>query len=392
MSKLLPHQQKAVSELQNGSILCGGVGTGKTRTALAYYKERVLGSLAPGSLSLPLYVITTAKKRDSKDWEEEAKAFDISLTVDSWNNIKKYVPVKHAMFIFDEQRLVGNGVWVKSFYKIARQNQWILLTATPGNTWMDYIPVFVANGYFKNRTDFIDRHVVYKPFSKFPQIDHFVGVSDLMRLRKSIVVPMTYKKHTLAHTMEVWVSHKRSALALIRETRWNPYENRPIRNISEYCYVLRRVVNSDADRLSKVMDILAEHPKAIIFYNYDYELESLRTLPAYLDISISEWNGHKHELLPKGDRWVYLVQYTAGCEGWNCTETDTMIFYSLNYSFKVMAQAEGRIDRLNTPYTDLYYYRLVSRCGIDLSIRRALSEEKSFNESIFAGKEFRSQN
>ena len=133
----------------------------------------------------------------------------------------------------------------------------------------------------------------------------------------------------------------------------------------------------------RLLEIVEDHPKAIIFYNFDYELEILRNLYYGEDVEIAEWNGHKHQPIPRGDKWIYLVQYTAGAEGWNCITTDTIIFYSQNYSYKVLKQASGRIDRLNTPYTDLYYYHLVSKSGIDLAISRALKNKKQFNETRF---------
>jgi hypothetical protein len=131
------------------------------------------------------------------------------------------------------------------------------------------------------------------------------------------------------------------------------------------------------------MEIFEKHPRIIVFYNFDYELDILKHIYYGENVEIAEWNGHAHQPVPKGEKWVYLVQYTAGCEGWNCITTDTIIFYSQNYSYKVMAQASGRIDRLNTPYTDLYYYHLKSRSGIDLAISRALTEKKKFNERKF---------
>lgn len=380
---LYPHQRKAVEQLKNGSILCGGVGTGKSRTALAYYWERVLGKKASGP---PLYIITTARKRDSMDWEAEAKPFDLLPIVDSWNNIKKYVTVENAFFIFDEQRVVGYGSWSKAFIKITKHNQWILLTATPGDTWLDYIPVFIANGFYRNKTDFIFQHVVYSRYSKFPKVDRVVNEVRLLKHRNDILVNMAFQKKTVAHNEMVTVPYDRDKVRDILKTRWNIYKQQPIRNASELCYVLRRVVNEDENRILKTELLLLKHRRAIIFYNFDYELESLRRMAERMDIPCAEWNGYKHEILPAGETWVYLVQYMAGAEAWNCTETDTMIFYSQNYSYKIMTQAAGRIDRMNTPYTDLYYYHLCSKSSIDLAIRKAIREKRTFNETAFADK------
>lgn len=366
--------------MHNGSILVGGVGTGKSRTALAYYEEAVW---ADGS-GPPLYIITTARKRDTQDWEKECEPFPFAPEmVDSWNNIQKYTQVGGAFFIFDEQRLVGTGKWAKAFRQIARKNEWILLSATPGDCWMDYANVFIANGFYRNLSDFRQQHVIYSRFAKYPKIDRYIGLDKLVRERHDIVVNMPFVKKTIPHDEWVVVPFDKEITKAVISTRWDPYKDEPIADAGALCYVLRRVVNGDERRVDAVRDLLKDHPKAVIFYNFNYELEMLRRMAENISLTCHEWNGHKHETVPEGDRWIYLVQYTAGAEGWNCTQTDTMIFYSLNYSYKCMAQSAGRIDRLNTPYEHLYYYHLYSRAGIDMAIRKAIREKRDFNATLF---------
>lgn len=372
-----------MEEMHDGCILLGGVGTGKSRTALYYYLHRVCEGNA--SAGPPLYIITTARKRDTNDWEKEAEPFDIPIAkVDSWNNLPKYTEVEGAFFIFDEQRLVGTGKWAKSFRKIAKRNRWILLSATPGDCWNDYANVFIANGYYKNLTDFRNQHIVYSRFTKYPKVDHYVGLGQLLKQRKAIVVNMEFEKKTVPHDETVYVPFDKELIKMILSVRWDPYKDQPIADAGALCYTLRRAVNEDERRINAVEGILQLHWKAVIFYNFDYELEQLRKMAKRLEIESGEWNGHRHEPIPTGERWVYLVQYTAGAEGWNCTETDTIIFYSQNYSYKCMKQSAGRIDRMNTPFTDLYYYHLLSRAPIDLAIQRAIREKRNFNESMFA--------
>lgn len=398
MIKLYDYQIDAVNKLKNGSILCGGVGSGKSLTSLAYYFKEQGGDLQPyRKMQNPrdLIIITTARKRDDLEWEGELANFGLSTTpeangysntivVDSWNNIKKYKEVHGAFFIFDEQRVVGSGAWVKAFLNIARKNQWILLSATPGDTWADYIPVFVANGFYKNKTEFVRRHVVFSRFTKYPRIDRYLETGRLIRLRNSILVDMDFKRQTVSHHEDVYVRYDIDKYKAAGKNRWNPFTNEPIRDASGLCYVWRRIVNEDESRQIAVLELFEDHPKMIIFYNFNYELDILRGLFDGIDgVEVAEWNGHKHQPVPTGKSWVYLVQYTAGAEGWNCIKTDTIVFYSQNYSYKVMQQAAGRIDRLNTPYTDLYYFHLKTRSGIDLAISKALREKRNFNEGIF---------
>lgn len=404
---LYDYQLDAVKKMKNGCVLCGGVGSGKSRTALAYYylcEDGILNTEEYVVMSDPpkdLYIITTARKRDTCEWEGELSPFllstneDVNLysnkvVVDSWNNIKKYSDVKNSFFIFDEQRVVGNGAWVKSFLKIAKNNHWILLSATPGDTWQDYIPIFIANGFYKNRSEFAQEHIVYKQYTKFPKVDRYLNVGKLIRQRNDILVNMDFKRTTISHHEDVFVKHNIENYKDAMRTRWNPYKNEPIINAGELCYVWRKIVNTDQSRQVAVLEIFEKHPRVIIFYNFDYELELLKKMSFSCtdcgedgDFEMAEWNGHMHQPIPETKSWVYLVQYNAGAEGWNCIKTDTIIFYSQNYSYKIMQQAAGRIDRLNTPYKDLYYYHLKSRSGIDLAICRALRNKKDFNESRY---------
>jgi hypothetical protein len=381
--ELMPHQKKAVDQLSNGKILYGGVGTGKSLTALAYY----LKAESPKDI----YIITTAKKRDSLEWERDAAKLGIGprvgatvagrLIIDSWNNIGKYIGIEDAFFIFDEQRLVGSGAWVKSFLKIAKSNAWILLTATPGDTWLDYIPVFIANGLYKNATQFKREHVIYAHFVSFPKVLRYIGEGTLEKYRNMLLVEMPYIKHTTRNMQNVVVNYDIDKYNKIVKDRWNIYEERPIKDVSELFRVMRKLVNSDQSRVDALTDLLKKHPKIIVFYNFDYELEILRTF--HWITKVAEWNGHKKEPIPENDSWIYLVQYIAGAEGWNCIETDCMVFWSLSYSWKNFEQAQGRIDRLNSPFTELYYYTFTSNSQIDKAVKKALGDKKIFNEGQF---------
>ncbi len=422
---LFDYQADALKKMKNGCILNGDVGSGKSRTAIAYYYKSQGGKVfyikknkkgiyikheffdvdtdkkSNKLISFPikklcdLYIITTAKNRDSHTWDYELAKFGMSsnsecnffknkIIIDSWNNIKKYIDISNAFFILDEQRLVGYGVWVKSFLKIAKNNKWILLSATPGDTWSDYIPVFIANGFYKNKTDFSNQHIIWSTHTPYPCIKKYFNEGILIKHRNDILIDMHFERKTIKHACYVSVEYDIYKYKQINSTHWNIYTNEPIKNASEFCFTLRKLVNSDITRLNAVLDILANHPKVIIFYSFNYELELLRKLLVNANYPFSEWNGQKHQEILNTTKWVYLVEYTAGCEGWNCIQTDTIIFYSLNHSYKVMHQAMGRIDRLNTPFQDLYYYILISKSKIDIRINQKLKQKKNFNNKDYA--------
>ena len=396
------YQIDAIKKMHNGCILCGGVGSGKSLTALGYYYLISGGDIYAKKYTrmqdeppMDLYIITTARKRDTHEWDKELLPFLLStdpktnyyknkVVIDSWNNIKKYVDAKDSFFIFDEQRVISNGTWVKSFLKICRTNRWILLSATPGDTWSDYIPVFIANGFYRNRSEFCQEHVVYARYCTFPKIDRYINTRKLVRLRERVLVDMDFHRKTESEHIWNYCDYDILKYKQAMKTRWDPYKDEPMQNAAALCYTLRRIVNSAPSRIEELKRILDEHPKAIVFYNFDYERALLIAVLDELSYPYAEWSGHAHQEIPDNRRkWVYLVQYTAGCEGWNCIKTDTTIFFSQNYSYKVMEQAAGRIDRLNTPFERLYFYHLSSKAPIDRAITQAVNTKKIFNERRF---------
>lgn len=401
-----PEQIQAVRQLQKGSILAGGVGSGKTLTSLAWYLTSVCnaasfkegGSLAKKKVkgSPTLYVITTAKKRDSLEWEEEAARLGLStdpacsftgssIVVDSWNNIGKYSDREHAVFFFDEQRASGSGRWVKEFLKITKKNTWLLLSATPGDVWMDYLPVFMAHGFFRTRTEFMEDHVIFDRFAKYPKVKRYIGEAKLQRLRRSILVEMPVERHTTRERETVYCDYDRDLYKWVVKNRMDPWTEEPLRDAGGVCRILRKVVSDNDWRSAEAKRILSSNERVIVFYNYNYELDRILAVAESLGLPTAQWNGHRHDAIPAEPRWVYICQYTSAAEGWNCTSTDTVLFWSLNYSWRVTEQCEGRIDRLNTPYSRLKYYFLESDSSIDKAVRRSLSSKKVFNERAFVG-------
>lgn len=395
--RLYDYQTDAIRKMKNGCILCGGVGSGKSITGLAYYFLLCGGKIFDDDLERmtdpkDLIIITTAMKRDTHEWEfelihfllspnKELNTYDNTVIIDSWNNIKKYKDLHGCFFIFDEDRVTGKGAWVKAFREIAKKNSWIILSATPGDKWEDYIPVFLANGFYRNKTEFIEKHAARQ--DRYYNITAYYNEGLLLKHKRDILVDMDFIRSTKSHHEYVACEYDMKKYKELIRKRWNVWTNEPMQNAGELCYCLRRCTNEDESRIVKTLEIAESHPKLIIFYNFDYELEVLKNAGWIVGTDIREWNGHRHDSLPDSEKWVYLVQYTAGAEGWNCITTDTVLFFSQNYSYRATVQAAGRIDRANTPFRDLWYYHLYSKSGIDLAIYRALKQKKEFNERRF---------
>lgn len=374
--ELYAHQLDAVKRLHSGAVLAGKVGSGKTLAALQYYKEVY-------SKTLELIVITTAKKRNDGDWVTEAGLLDLEEpTVDSWNNIDSYVN-RRGFFIFDEQHASGSGKWAKKFIKIAKANKWIMLSATPGDRWIDYIPVFIANGMVKDKTTFNNEYVVYNPNTPFPQILYYRNTFELEGMRKAILVVMPDKRDTQRHRKNVITEYDRFLYDEVQKTRFNPFIKKPIKNKSEYTQIMRKLVSTSPARIFEFGDLVTRFDRSIVFYNYDYELDIITRVLKEKGINIFTYNGKHHDPSPTDGTWCYVVQYSAA-EAWNNISTNRMIFYSPNYSYKVVEQCEGRIDRINTSFKNLYYYTLVSDAPIDKAVIKANKEKKVFNAAIWS--------
>lgn len=370
-------QLEAIDKLQSGMILWGNVGSGKSRTSLYFYCKNYSNK--------KLLIITTAQKRNNGEWRKECKVFGLKPIIDSWNNIKKYSEYKNYFIIFDEDHLTGYGAWSKTFIKMAKCNDWIVLTGTPGDNYSEFMTVFIAKGWYKNKRDFEENHVIYSRYSKYPKVDRYINKGLLEKHRRDILVKMFVEKHPRVHKEIVITQYDISKYKKAYKEKRDE-NNKPFKNATAFCLYLRKICNEDESKIVKVRELLLKHNKVIIFYNYIYEKEILlKLLKTMKTFNVGEYNGQHHDDIPIGERWAYLCQYTAASEGWNCLLCDTMIFFSMSYSYKAMEQAAGRINRVNTPYKDLYYYYLRTTSSIDLSINRALLTKKNFNESTFIG-------
>ena len=193
------------------------------------------------------------------------------------------------------------------------------------------------------------------------------------------------ERHTTRVRKTIYCDYDHDLYKWVVKNRMDPWTNEPLRDAGGVCRILRKVVSDNDWRSDETLRLLASHERVIVFYNYDYELERILAVADRDGRPSAQWNGHRHDPVPRGERWIYICQYTSAAEGWNCTDTDTVLFWSLNYSWRVMEQCEGRIDRLNTPYSRLRYYFLESKSSIDEAIRRSLSLKKVFNERAFVG-------
>lgn len=371
------YQLEAINKLQSGMILWGNVGSGKSRTSLYFYCKNYSNK--------KLLIITTAQKRNNGEWLEECKVFGLKPIIDSWNNIRKYEKYENYFIIFDEDHLTGYGAWSKTFIKMAKCNDWLVLTGTPGDNYSEFMTVFIAKGWYKNKRDFEENHVIYSRYSKYPKVDRYINQGLLEKHRRDILVKMFIEKRPRVHKEIVITQYDISKYKKAYKDKRDE-NNKPFKNATAFCLYLRKICNEDESKIVKVRELLLKHNKVIIFYNYIYEKEILlKLLKTMKTFNVGEYNGQHHDDIPIGERWAYLCQYTAASEGWNCLLCDTMIFFSMSYSYKSMEQAAGRINRVNTPYKDLYYYYLRTTSSIDLSINRALSTKRNFNESTFIG-------
>ena len=385
MIKLLKYQEEAIQKLHSGSVLYGATGSGKSLTGLAYYMRCWS--------HLDLYIITTSKKRNAGEWEEEIAKLGCPppKAIDSWNRLKNYRMVSDAFFLFDEHKVGGHGKWAQSMITIAKKNKWILLTATPGDVWDDYASIFIANEFVKNKTTWNEDFCIFDRISKYPKIIGYQREDVLKNMRDAVLVPMEYQseKVPIPYVIPYKVDHEEEAYVLARRKSLRHPEMRAFRNTSAMFAYMRMNLPDKESKIQALADVLKKEPKAIIFYNFTPEKYEIENAARQVNIPFFQYNGQIKDNVPDGDTWVYAVQYTAGAEAWNCITCRTVIFYSMNYSYKVMTQAKGRIDRCNSPFDELHYYYFISPdFEIDQEILNALTRKEKFNEEALANKHF----
>lgn len=378
LKKLRPAQRDAVDRMHDGCVLLGRTGSGKTMTALGYWLKV--------HAQQDLYVVTTPAKRDAMEWEGDSAKLGQYLPperVVSWNKIKDFEYLESAFVVFDEQRVSGSGKWVKSFLKIAKSNDWILLSATPGDVWIDWLPLFIANGFYRTRTQFTDRHVIWDPHTRYPRIKRYIEEDRLERCQEAICVYLASPNPISRMVHDELVSYDSRKYAEVTRKRWNPFEVRPMMDAGELCRVQRRIVLENVCREEALERLLKGHPRALVFYSYNYELEAIKAVCERLGRSYGQRNGHRHDPVPVSkEPWVYIVQYQSA-DAWNCISTNIAILYSLPYSWRQQEQAMGRIDRMNTPFDELHYYRLMTDSTIDNAILACLDRKETFNERVY---------
>lgn len=378
LKKLRPAQRDAVDRMHDGCVLLGRTGSGKTMTALGYWLKV--------HAQQDLYVVTTPAKRDAMEWEGDSAKLGQYLPperVVSWNKIKDFEYLESAFVVFDEQRVSGSGKWVKSFLKIAKRNDWILLSATPGDVWIDWLPLFIANGFYRTRTQFTDRHVIWDPHTRYPRIKRYIEEDRLERCQEAICVYLASPNPISRMVHDELVSYDSRKYAEVTRKRWNPFEVRPMMDAGELCRVQRRIVLENVCREEALERLLKGHPRALVFYSYNYELEAIKAVCERLGRSYGQRNGHRHDPVPVSkEPWVYIVQYQSA-DAWNCISTNIAILYSLPYSWRQQEQAMGRIDRMNTPFDELHYYRLMTDSTIDNAILACLDRKETFNERVY---------
>lgn len=371
------YQKRAINQMHNGCILCGGVGAGKSLTSLGY-----IDKVYPSGT---VYIITPARKRNTGEWFDDIRKNDMDETrfvVDSWNNLSKYKDVKDAFFLFDEQKVSGKGTWAKSLIRIAKSNQWILLSATPGDTYDDYATVLIANGFVRNRTTWYDEYCVTKSQPFFHIVDHKnKDVIDMMIRRIFIKMDYQSDKKRIERVIPIQARSAGEEKEILM-THKAPGAQMPFTTFAAAIAYVRMNCYDKSKKTEALRKIIEKHKKIIVFYNFLSEKLEIERAAIDANVTINFYNGQRHDPIPDTDEWVYGVQYNSGAEAWNCITTNAMVFYSPNYSYKTMEQAHGRIDRVNSPYECLYYYMLLNELNIDNKVMNALSSKKDFNEKM----------
>lgn len=144
----------------------------------------------------------------------------------------------------------------------------------------------------------------------------------------------------------------------------------------------RQLCNSK-DKQQAFIDLINSiNDRVVVFYNFDSELDTLKTLVK--DRPIAEVNGHTNteQIYHDNDNCVLFVQYQAGARGLNLQDGNKIIYYSLTLSSDLFEQSKKRIHRIGTKYP-CFYWILQTKDSVEESIYKSLNRQEDYNEELF---------
>lgn len=399
MITLRSYQQDAVEALLNGKhIVVASCGVGKGFISLEW---------ARGTKKSNVLVITQASKVKSNDFVEEAKLLDekwynsqSSFTVVSWNSLAKWLKehqsenfADYAIIADEIQRIKNYSTGMgKSFLKIASHTKcWAGFTATPGESWIQMMPYFVACGFVKHKTDFTNKFCVTQSFKGYIEIIGYNHEEVLNKWWSGITYfPDTkeMEKQLPSETHKVVHFKAPTGYAKVLKTKTRLDTDEFIDTSMAMCHYLRQLCCSKekVEWLKEFVESL--DTSCVVFYTYIEEGEKIKE--ALKGVKIWEINGKKHDIPTAdtiGKHDVVLAQWESGSASLNLQFMNYWVSFSPCYSLTTSCQSRGRIKRIGQTKPMFYYY-LKTDHTIENDIYKALKEKRDFSETVWYENKF----
>lgn len=411
------------------AILTVKTGGGKTYGAI-----HTFGSIMPNAT---LLVFTTAKIVKSKQWERSVKDYnqvmhtnlkiictnyDKLVSQKSINDIYQRLRLIHfqqVVLILDEVhriKLAGNGKISKRSTMILKLAKQPFITTVLGlsatafsNSYLDVAPYLVMAGYYKNKTEFLRKHI--KKYDKYRQP---VVTDDMRRITrdafyfpeiidaeiKSISVYVdTSQYKPLVHTYHEYFKlnrDERHLYNMIAEAYRNKEYEYPIQARMDQERMLAQAIPTQKDiyligLINMQTQGIFNHlvTPILIFYQYTSVCIHLRNLlhQNFPNRQIVMINGRakvSNDVLkkPPADDAIYLVQYEAGGEGLDWQWSNISIFYESPVRYEKFVQAKGRNVRNKSQMPVVYQFELEFINTLDSERWETNRNKKDFTNDI----------
>lgn len=278
------------------------------------------------------------------------------------------------------------------------------LSATPfSNSYIDVAPYLILAGFYKNKSQFLKRHIkhfdkyfapitgpgtgiVAKSYFKDPDLITKRFESIKVSIDTSQYYPKVERFHIKSHLNKDTATQYRQ-IKLDYKHHIN-YEY-PIQARTEQ---QRLISNHDYEKDLQLLKILQwrkniKQAPVLIFYQYSSSLANLlqvltQSYPLYKIKIINGNHRLNFEQAPSNPDTIILIQYQAGGEGLDWQWSNLSIFYEAPVQYEKLVQARGRNVRDKSIMKRVYHYELESANTIDSERWNIMKHHKDFTDSF----------
>lgn len=370
---------------------------------------------------LPLVIVTAAPILKRETWQATVASWNaehpentldpylitsytkFSNLLEDPNSVRviKRLLRKHGLIIIDELHAYKNPTSKRSkqIQKL-RDVHKLGVTATPINNdpVFDIGSYLILAGYYRNKTDFINRTCLQSHLDKWGNadvytaggevnVDKWPAYETLMEQMKQVVyAPSVEESAADMPNVSSEIIHIKDSDDLRRDIQSlsKAYEGRVFDSMMDYLNSLNERIYSDTSRLDEIARIVQQKyvKQPLIFYHHTQVKNAIVDHLNKHGIATREVSGdHSIAEFDNSFTGPVLIQYLAGGVGVEFKQSNTSVFAQNHRSFTVVEQARGRNVRRGMNHHVTHYY-LVCEQEYDQTIFEKTSNREEVSYKI----------